>query len=81
MCILARVGLISRQREGVRRRQDLVAMRLEAQVMEERKAQWMEEGAVDSLPPETWLAKERLMSWSLNKNKCIPNTHFFMKFA
>ena len=73
MCILARVGLISRQREGVRRRQDLVAMRLEAQ--------WMEEGAVDSLPPETWLAKERLMSWSLNKNKCIPNTHFFMKFA
>ena len=58
LCTLARVGLISQQRERVRRQ---VAMRLEAQVKEERKAQWMEEGAMDSLPPGTCLAKEKLM--------------------
>ena len=71
MCTLARVGLITpAAREAARRRQ--VAMRMEAQMKEERKAQWMEEDAVDSLPPGTCLAKERLMSWSLNKNKYFP---------
>ena len=40
MCTLARVGLISpAAREAARRRQ--VAMRMEAQMKEERKAQWM----------------------------------------
>ena len=40
MCTLARVGLISpTAREAARRRQ--VAMRMEAQMKEERKAQWM----------------------------------------
>ena len=40
MCTLARVGLISpAAREVARRRQ--VAMRMEAQMKEERKAQWM----------------------------------------
>ena len=47
-------------------------MRLEAQMKEEWKAQWIKEGAVDGHPPETCLAKERLMSWSLNKNKYFP---------
>ena len=37
-----------------------------------------EEGAVDSLPPGTCLAKEKLMSWSLNKNKYFPKHTFFM---
>ena len=42
MCILARVGIITpAAREAARRRQ--VAMRLEGQMREERKAQWMEE--------------------------------------
>ena len=50
-------------------------MRLEAQMKEERKAQWMEEDAVDSFPPGTWLAKERLMSWSLKK-RIFSKTHF-----
>ena len=40
MCILARVGLITpAAREAARRRQ--VAMRLEEQMREERRAQWM----------------------------------------
>ena len=40
MCTLARVGLITpAAREAARRRQ--VAMRMEAQMKEERKAQWM----------------------------------------
>ena len=40
MCTLARVGLISpAAREVARRRQ--VAMRMEAQMKEERKVQWM----------------------------------------
>ena len=40
MCTLARVGLITpAAKEAARRRQ--VAMRMEAQMKEERKAQWM----------------------------------------
>ena len=37
-----------------------------------------EECAVDSLPPGTCLAKERLMSWSLNKNKYFPKHTFYV---
>ena len=49
-------------------------MRLEAQMKEERKAQWMEEGAVDSLPPGQGEADVV----EFKQEQIFSKTHFFM---
>ena len=66
MCTLARVGPITpAARDAARRRQ--VAMRMEAQMKEERRAQWMA-----SLQGPGWAMAD---AWCVNKN----TTKYFLK--
>ena len=68
------VGLITpAAREAARRRQ--VTMKMEEQMKEERRAQWMA-----SLRPGSWLGEKRQMPWSVKENniKCFPKHTLYL---